>query len=84
MSEVSAVSEVIETLKREGLQGPRKCLAETFAPLRHWQVGKQVMPCSTFSGHETWCARVHGKASLLASFRDEQFHILKVQSFRET
>ena len=61
VSEVSAVSEVIETLKREGLQGPRKCLAENFCPVASL-AGKQVMPCSTFAGHETWCARVHGFA----------------------
>ena len=30
VSEISAVSEVIETMKREGLQRPRKCLAENF------------------------------------------------------
>ena len=84
MPEVSAVSEVIETLKLKVCKGLESVWQKSFAPLRHWQVGKQVMPCSKFSGHETWCARVHGKASLFASFRDEQFQILKVQSFRET
>ena len=61
MSEVSAVSEVIESLKRARFARASKVSGRKLCPVASL-AGKQVMPCSAFAGHETWCARVHGFA----------------------
>ena len=40
MSEVSAVSEVLESLKRARFARASKVSGRNYAPLRHWQVNK--------------------------------------------
>ena len=56
--EVSAVSEVIESLKRARFARASKVPGRKPCPVASL-AGKQVVLCSTFAGHETWCARVH-------------------------
>ena len=58
MSEVSAVSVVLESLKRARFARASKVSGRKLCPVASL-AGKQVMPCSAFAGHETWYARVH-------------------------
>ena len=53
MSEVSAVSEVLESLKRARFARASKVSGRKLCPVASL-AGKQVMPCSAFAGQDTW------------------------------